>query len=88
MNYSSISQKIQIIQVSTYTRLTEKIRPSLVDEKDIPYVVAALVCKAKIWSNDKHLKAQSLVQVFTTTELLKKLDEEEIDERYERLPRR
>src|SRR3989344_5620731 len=46
MHAVSISQKLQILPVSTYGHLTEQIRPSLPDEKDIPYIAAAVVCKA------------------------------------------
>ena len=40
-----------------------------VDPKDAIFIAAALSRKASIWSNDKHLKEQRLVSVFTTVEL-------------------
>ena len=43
------------------------------DPKDSPYLALALALKAPIWSNDPHLKQQSLVEVYTTGELVDKL---------------
>lgn len=45
----------------------------LPDAKDSPYLALALSIKASIWSNDPHLKQQSLVKVFTTKELFKRM---------------
>ena len=42
------------------------------DPDDAMFVAAALATNATIWSDDKHLKKQSLVKVYTTKELLKK----------------
>jgi len=45
----------------------EKIAP---DAGDIPYFALALKLNIPIWSNDKRLKAQSHVNVYSTKELL------------------
>ena len=44
------------------------------DPKDAPYLALALKMNSDIWSNDPHLKEQSLVRVFRTEELAKFLE--------------
>ena len=44
------------------------------DPDDAPYLALAIKLGIGIWSNDLHLKEQSLVKVFTTDELSKFLD--------------
>lgn len=43
------------------------------DEKDVLYLALALKLKCGIWSNDKKLKAQKIVKVYSTEELLKEI---------------
>lgn len=43
------------------------------DEKDSPFLALALHLDSSIWSNDKHLKRQKLVQAYTTLELARLL---------------
>jgi predicted nucleic acid-binding protein len=43
------------------------------DPDDAPYLALALRLNIPIWSNDPHLKEQSLVKVFTTGELYKRM---------------
>lgn len=50
-----------------------KAEDSCPDEDDEPYIALGLQLNMPIWSNDKHLKQQSLVNVFTTTELIELL---------------
>jgi predicted nucleic acid-binding protein len=40
------------------------------DKKDIIYLVLASKYNFPIWSNDKHLKEQNVINVFTTAELV------------------
>lgn len=40
---------------------------------DVPYLALALFLDIPIWSNDGDFKEQSLVKVYTTTELLQTL---------------
>ena len=46
------------------------------DPKDVPYLAAALLLRAPIWSNDKRLKAQKAVPVLSTQDLLALLGQE------------
>ena len=41
-----------------------------IDIDDAPFVACALAHNATIWSDDKHLKQQSVVPVYTTKELI------------------
>ncbi|MDO8556135.1 MAG: PIN domain-containing protein [Nanoarchaeota archaeon] len=43
------------------------------DPQDIAYLAAALLYNCPLWSNDKALKQQHLVQVYTTEELITQL---------------
>ena len=51
-----------------YLNEAEKISP---DEKDIEYFALALKLSCAIWSNDKLLKNQNRIKVYSTNELLK-----------------
>lgn len=41
--------------------------------EDAPYIALSLALKIPLWSNDSELKEQSLVKVYTTSELIKLL---------------
>ena len=68
-------KKIKIIPKSKYSRFISEskslltVKGDLVDEKDVPYLALALSLNSAIWSDDKHFKIQSEVEVFTTKEL-------------------
>lgn len=51
-----------------------------IDPNDIPYVAAALAIPCDgIWSDDPDMKTQSIVQCWTTKELVVALKEEGLD---------
>jgi len=50
----------------------------IADPDDIDFLALALSADSAIWSNDPHLKQQSLAKVFTTKELIEKLLKDEI----------
>lgn len=64
-------EKIEFFKLSAYEDFLEKSAESLSDIKDTPYLALALSKKSAIWSNDIHLKQQSLIKIFTTEELIK-----------------
>jgi predicted nucleic acid-binding protein len=68
-----IKEKIKFVKLQEYKKFLKKSEKSLPDPKDSPYLALALKLNSIIWSNDPHLKQQSLVKVFTTTELFKKM---------------
>ena len=68
---SLIISEIEIISKSEFKKFipqAEKITP---DPNDTEYLALALKFKCPIWSNDKMLKNQSKVNIYSTGELLK-----------------
>ena len=53
--------------------LMEAIKSLPEDPKDSSYVALALSINAAIWSNDTHLKQQSLVKAYSTKELVEEM---------------
>ena len=65
--------RIKILPLEKYASLmddAEKISP---DPKDIEYFAVALSCRCPLWSNDRVLKLQNKVKVFSTSEVLELL---------------
>mgnify|MGYP001581747579 FL=1 len=67
-----IEKSIKFFEESRYGELLTKANKNLSDAKDSPYLALALLTNSAIWSNDSHLKEQSLIPVFTTSELVDK----------------
>lgn len=66
-----IQKKIKLIpyeEFEPFMKEAEKISP---DQKDTEYLALALKLKCAIWSNDKKLKNQDRVKVYSTDELMK-----------------
>ena len=57
-------------EYQAYVREAQSISP---DEKDILYLALAIKLQCPVWSNDKKLKEQHRVIVYSTPELIKKL---------------
>lgn len=66
-----VEKSIAFFKSSEYENFLEKSANSILDIKDIDFLALALFTKAAIWSNDQHLKEQSPVTVFTTSDLIK-----------------
>ena len=73
MRQAEVVEDIKFIKLSKYEDFLEKSLAILPDPDDADFLALALSIKAAIWSNDPHLKQQSLVKVFTTKELIDKL---------------
>ena len=78
LRQSEVESNIEFLKLSEYEDFLKKSKDSLPDPKDSPYLALALRLNCSIWSNDPHLKKQSLVKVFTTSELINKLLEGEL----------
>ena len=52
---------------SKFLDSAEKISP---DEKDVPYIALAMKLRCAVWSNDKKLKEQDKVKVYSTNEIM------------------
>ncbi len=66
-----IKSSIKFVDESKYKEFFNTSKQSISYEKDIDFLALALSTKSAIWSNDKHLKEQSLVPALTTEELIK-----------------
>ena len=66
----SLKEKVIFVDKSEYSELIKKFSSKISDEKDIVYLALASKLELPIWSNDKHLKEQSDIEVFTTAELI------------------
>ncbi len=78
-SYGIIKQSVlELISVHPVSKeLVDRAAALLNDKDDAPYLALAIkLGLIPIWSNDRHLKAQSLVKVFTTVELSKFLSSE------------
>jgi predicted nucleic acid-binding protein len=65
-----VESKIKIIskdEVKSYIQMAEQIST---DPDDVQYFATALKLKCGIWSNDKKMKNQSAVKIYTTSDLL------------------
>lgn len=73
-----IEESIKFIKSSEYEYFLEKSADLISDIKDIDFLALALSINASIWSNDPHLREQSLVKIYTTEDLLYKMLKGEI----------
>jgi len=72
---SDLKKIVNFIDESEYFDFLSEPRIKVSDPKDITYIALALKIKSPIWSNDPHLKEQSSITVFTTSELIEILGE-------------
>ena len=73
-----VEECIEFFESSEYKKFLKEAINALPDAKDSPYLALALFKKASIWSNDPHLKEQSLVKVYSTKELVEILLADEL----------
>lgn len=65
-----LKEKVQFISVKMIRDEIQECKSFLQDQADVVYLALARHLNAPIWSNDSHLKQQSLVLVLSTQELL------------------
>ena len=65
--------KIDFIPYEEFRDFMKKAADITPDPKDTVYIALALKLKCRLWSNDKALKNQDLVSVYSTTELINDL---------------
>ncbi len=70
---NSIKELIKIISEDNVDDVMDEAERISPDPKDIPYIALALKLEIPIWSNDKELKEQNKVTVYSTEEIIKKL---------------
>jgi len=68
-----IEDKIEVIPSSELEPFLNEANSLSPDPDDMQYFAAALKYNCGIWSNDKALKKQSRVKIYSTSELIKEL---------------
>lgn len=71
----SLNKKVLFIDTSEYKEFLKKSNKLIKDPDDVEYIALALKLNLPIWSNDKHFKEQSEVDVLTTKELVNLINE-------------
>ncbi len=66
-----LKKKIKIIPEEEFLQFRNKAEQICPDEKDITYFALALYLKCPIWSNEKRLKEQDEINVYSTHELIR-----------------
>lgn len=66
-----LRRKIIIVPEEEFLKYREKAEEICPDPKDIVYFALALLLKCSIWTNEKKLKEQDNVKVYSTHELMK-----------------
>jgi predicted nucleic acid-binding protein len=64
---------VKVFSLSEYKDSLQNAKNISPDPDDVDFVALALNLDCAIWSNDKRLKQQSVVKVFSTSELIKLL---------------
>lgn len=65
---------VEFIPLEEYSSFMEK-ASAIPDTDDIDFAALALKLDCPIWSNDKELKQQSVVKIFSTSDLISFLSE-------------
>ena len=66
-------RNVILVPKEEYSKFITEAEKISTDEKDVLYFALALKLKCGIWSNDKKLKTQNKVKVYSTEELLKEI---------------
>ncbi len=64
------SRRIKLIQYKDFAEFYEKAEIISPDKNDAAYFALALKLKCAIWSNDKKLKEQNVIKVYSSEELI------------------
>lgn len=65
-----LTQRIRVFPETSYQSIMAKALALAPHRQDAPYLALALILKAAVWSNDKGMKEQITVTVYSTSELL------------------
>ena len=68
---SAILSRIEFIPEKIFLDFIKQSVSLVTHPEDTPYIALSLALKIPLWSNDLALKEQSLVKVYTTSELIK-----------------
>lgn len=73
--FGLLTQRIRVFPEISYQSLMAKTLTLAPHPEDAPYLALALMLKSGVWSNDKGMKQQTMVAVYSTKELLAVLRE-------------
>ena len=65
-----LTQRIRVFPVTSYQSVIAQALTLAPHLEDAPYLALALILKAAVWSNDKGMKKQTAITIYSTTELL------------------
>ena len=65
-----LTQRIQLTPLQSYKPYLREALSLAPHEEDAPYLALALLLNIPIWSNDRGLKGQKVVKVYSTSELI------------------
>jgi len=65
---------IMVVPKEEYSKFIEEAEKFSPDKKDVLYLALALKLKCAVWSNDKKLKNQDKVKIYSTDDLKKELN--------------
>lgn len=65
-----VQEKIKVIPFCEYGHLMKKAQKISPDPKDVEYLALALKLGCAVWSNDKKLKEQDKVKIYSTEDLV------------------
>ena len=71
--FSLLIRRIRVVSGKDYAPFLKRARELAPHEEDGPYLALALALKLDVWSNDKGMKGQDKVAVYSTRELLGEL---------------
>lgn len=71
---SFVSSRIEFIPHEEFKDQMRKAAEITPDPKDTEYIALALKLKCSVWSNDKVLKYQNTVKVYSTTDLINEFE--------------
>lgn len=66
-----LKETITVVPKEEYSKFMSEAEAISPDEKDVAYIALALKLNCGIWSNDKKLKEQDKVKVYSTSEVMK-----------------
>jgi predicted nucleic acid-binding protein len=66
----TFERNITLVPKEEIDNFIEKAEKTSPDAKDIPYLALAMKLNCALWSNDKELKKQDVVKIYSTHELI------------------
>ncbi len=69
-----LEEQIEVIPFEEFEDKYDEVEKISPDPDDIPYFALALKLNCAIWTNDKKLKEQNAVKVYTTHEIMQMLE--------------